>query len=281
MDAVSLAATSALLFGAMTVAIRIALTRGATAEAGALVTVLAAFAVALPFALVQGVDIVELWPFVLAGLLGPGLSQLLFVLAVREAGPSRTSVVVGTAPLFSVVIALIFLDEPLLAGLAVGALLIVAGGLLLVGERGRPEHVRVLGLLLALAATVVFAVRDNFVRWLAVDTEVAPGAAVMATLGAGAAVIAVYLVVTRAPVRARDARAFAPAGLLFGLSYVCLFEAYYRGPVSVVSPLVATESLWGVLLSALVLKRSENVGLRLAAGAVLVVLGGILIGVFR
>jgi len=265
----------------MTVAIRIALTRGATAEAGALVTVLAAFAVALPFALVQGVDIVELWPFVLAGLLGPGLSQLLFVLAVREAGPSRTSVVVGTAPLFSVVIALIFLDEPLLAGLAVGALLIVAGGLLLVGERGRPEHVRVLGLLLALAATVVFAVRDNFVRWLAVDTEVAPGAAVMATLGAGAAVIAVYLVVTRAPVRARDARAFAPAGLLFGLSYVCLFEAYYRGPVSVVSPLVATESLWGVLLSALVLKRSENVGLRLAAGAVLVVLGGILIGVFR
>ena len=281
MDTVSLAATSALLFGAMTVAIRIALTRGATAEAGALVTVLAAFAVALPFALVQGVDIVELWPFVLAGLLGPGLSQLLFVLAVREAGPSRTSVVVGTAPLFSVVIALIFLDEPLLAGLAVGALLIVAGGLLLVGERGRPEHVRVLGLLLALAATVVFAVRDNFVRWLAVDTEVAPGAAVMAMLGAGAAVIAVYLVVTRAPVRARDARAFAPAGLLFGLSYVCLFEAYYRGPVSVVSPLVATESLWGVLLSALVLKRSENVGLRLAAGAVLVVLGGILIGVFR
>ena len=30
--------------------------------------------------------------------------------------------------------------------------------------------------------------------------------------------------------------------------YVCLFEAYFRGRVTVVSPLVATESLWGVAL---------------------------------
>ena len=42
----------------------------------------------------------------------PGSSQLLFTLAVRDAGPSRTSVTVGTAPLFSVAIALVLLDEP-------------------------------------------------------------------------------------------------------------------------------------------------------------------------
>ena len=75
--------------------------------------------------------------------------------------------------------------------------------------------------------------------------------------------------------------AFAPAGVLFGLSYVALFEAYYRGRVTVVSPLVATESLWGVLLSALILRRSELVGPRLLAGAALVVAGGALIGAFR
>src|SRR3712207_7511193 len=61
---------------------------------------------------------------------------------------------------------------------------------------------------------------------------------------------------------------------LFGLSYVALFEAYYRGRVTVVSPLVATESLWGVALSALLLRRHELVGPRLAAGAALVVAGG-------
>ncbi len=91
----------------------------------------------------------------------------------------------------------------------------------------------------------------------------------------------VFVVVSRAPLRAHDARAFAPAGVLFGLSYVCLFEAYYRGLVTVVSPLVATESLWGVALAAIVLGRSERVGPRLVAGAALVVAGGVLIGVFR
>ena len=281
MDAVLLAVASAFLFGAMTVAIRIALRRGAGAEAGALATVLTAVAISAPFALAQSGAVAGVWPFLLAGLLGPGLSQLLFTLAVREAGPSRTSVVVGTAPLFSVVIAVVLLGEPLQAGLVAGALLIVGGGVLLVGERGRPEHVRVVGLLLALAATVVFAVRDNLVRWLAVDTDVSPGAAATSTLTAGAAVIAAYLVVTRAPIERRSASAFVPAGVLFGLSYVCLFEAYYRGPVTVVSPLVATESLWGVALSALVLTRSERVGVRLVAGACLVVSGGILIGTFR
>jgi drug/metabolite transporter (DMT)-like permease len=279
-DAVLLAIASAFLFGAMTVAIKIALGRGAGAEAGALFTVLVALGVTLPFAAFQGGPLAGSWPFLLAGLLGPGLSQLLFTLAVREAGPSRTSVVVGTAPLFSVAIALVFLDEPLEAGLVAGAVLIVAGGLLLVGERDRPDHVRLAGLGLALVATIVFATRDNLIRWLAVDTDVAPEVAAAATLGAGGALIAAYVLATGTPLRTFDARAFVPAGALFGLSYVCLFEAYYRGLVTVVSPLVATESLWGVVLSAIWL-RSERVGVRLVAGALLVVSGGILIGSFR
>ena len=282
MDAVALALASAFLFGAMTVALRFALRRAPDAEVGALLTILPALAVTLPFVAVQTVDLREVWPFVLAGLLGPGLSQLLFTLAVRDAGPARTAVGGGAAPLVSVAIALVFLDEPLRAGLLLGALLIVAGGFLLVGERGRPGHVKRIGLLLALAATVVFAVRDNFVRWLSIDTDASPALAAAATLGAGAACVAAYvLVARRGRVSLRRLPVFVPAGLLFGLSYVCLFEGYYRGRVTVVSPLVATESLWGVGLSALLLRRHELVGRRLAAGAALVVAGGALIGAFR
>jgi uncharacterized membrane protein len=70
-------------------------------------------------------------------------------------------------------------------------------------------------------------------------------------------------------------------GALFGSSYVALFEAYYRGRVTVVSPLVATESLWAVGLSLLLLRRTELVGRRLVLGAVLIVAGGALIGAFR
>jgi drug/metabolite transporter (DMT)-like permease len=143
--------------------------------------------------------------------------------------------------------------------------------------------VKIAGLVAALAATVVFASRDNLVRWLAddSDTTVQPALAAATTLTAGSLVVAGSLLVRGGPLRVRDLPSFVPAGICFGLSYVCLFEAYYRGPVSVVSPLVATESLWGVTLSAVFLRRHELVGPRLIAGAVLVVLGGALIGAAR
>lgn len=55
----------------------------------------------------------------------------------------------------------------------------------------------------------------------------------------------------------------------------------YRGRVTVVSPLVATESLWGVALSAVLLRRSELVSRQFVLGAALIVAGGVLIGVYR
>ena len=275
MTPVLLALASAALFGGMTVAVRAGL-RGGSANAAALATIVPALAVALVGAAIRGGGWRETWPFLLAGLLAPGASQILFTRSIREAGPSRTSVAVGTAPLVAVAIALVFLNEPLRLPLVLGALLVVVGGVLLARERDRPEHVRAVGLLFAGGATILFALRDNLVR--ALHGHANPEAAAAATLLAGTVVA---LLVTRRLPRRDEVARFAPAGILFGLSYLCLFEAYYRGRVSVVSPLVATESLWGVALAALLLRRSELVGPRLALGAVLIVAGGALIGAYR
>jgi drug/metabolite transporter (DMT)-like permease len=281
-DAVVLALVAAASYGAMTVALRVALDSRTSAELGALCTAFPAFVVALVAAVLRGDwDFGGLWPFVGAGVLGPGLSQTLYTLGVREAGPARASVMVGAAPLFSVAIALVLLGEPVVAGVIAGAVLIVGGGLLLVGERDRPMHVRRLGLLYALVSAFVFASRDNLVRWLAIDSHVSPELAAATTLGTGTVVIALWVVVARRPFSLVPLRRFALAGVFFGFSYVCLFEAFYRGRVTVVSPLVATESLWGVGLSALLLRRVEVVGARLALGAALIVTGGAVIGVFR
>ena len=211
-----------------------------------------------------GWDLAGAWPFLLAGVLAPGCSQVLFTFAVREAGPSRTSATVGTAPLFAVAFAVVLLGEPLVAGVVVGAVLIVGGGVLLAGERGRPGAREDVGLVLALGCTLVFALRDTFVRWLAGDTE-RPGLAAR-DAGLGRAHDPRRVLVSRRPL-VRPLPAYVPAGLMFGLSYVCLFEAFYRGRVSVVSPLVATESLWGVTLSALFLRRHELVGRGSSSGS--------------
>jgi drug/metabolite transporter (DMT)-like permease len=226
--------------------------------------------------------VTAVWPFGLAGILAPGISQILFTLAIREAGPSRTSATVGMAPLFAVTFAIVLLGEPLVAGILLGAVLIVGGGVLLASESGRPEHVKTRGLVLALAAALVFAFRDTLVRWVAVDSTVAPELAISATLLAGSLTILVALLAgRRRRPRLGAWRAFLPAGLMFGLSYVSLYEAFFRGRLSVVAPLVATESLWGVGLSAVFLRHVEGVGRRLALGACFVVAGGILIGISR
>lgn len=283
MTPVLLAATSAFLFGAMTVFVRIGLGGGVTAEAGTLFTIVPACIVTALAAAAHGNwDLASAWPFVFAGLLAPGLAQILFTFGVRDAGASRTSVTVGTAPLFAVAIALVFLDEPLVAGLILGAALIVTGGILLATDRARPEHFRRIGLVFAFVGTIVFATRDALIRWLGTEAaDVDPRLATFVTMLTGTAVAVAFVLWTRTKLSRHAALAMLPAGLCYGMSYVLLFEAFYRGRVSVVSPIVATESLWGVLLSWLVLRRSENIDARLVAGAVLVVAGGVLIGVFR
>jgi drug/metabolite transporter (DMT)-like permease len=272
---VFLALASAALFGGMTVALRLGLRGVPDAGGAALATILPALLVALVATAFRH-DYHHLWPFFLTGLLAPGGSQTLFTLAVREIGASRTSVAAGAAPLVAVAIALVFLDEPLRVPLIVGALAVVAGGVLLAAERDRPGHLRARGLLFAAAAATLFATRDNVVR--ALHAEASPETAAAATLAAGALVAFAWT--RRRPSRV-ELKRLAPAGVMFGLSYVFLFEAYWRGRVSVVSPLVATESLWGVALAALLIRHTEGVGRRLAVGALLVVAGGALIGATR
>ena len=262
----------------MTVGIRIGFYRVQDAALATAATVTVAFTVAAVVALAAGLhDVLAAWPFLLAGLIAPGASQLFFTFAISSVGAARTSVVVGAAPLVAIAIAFITLGEPVSAPLVVGALLIVGGGIALIAER-RPEHLRASGLVLAGVCTLLFAARDNLVRHLSGTTAVPPTVAASATLLVGALVAIAY---ARRPPSGAAVRAFAPAGLCFGLSYVCLFEAYYRGRVSVVSPLVATETLWGVGLSALLLRKTELVGGRLVAGAGLIVVGAMLIGIYR
>jgi transporter family protein len=129
-EAVLLACGSAALFGAMSVAVRFAVREAADPAQGALAMSSVAFVLTgvLGLATAQALDLGEAWPFLVAGAIAPGLSQVFFVRAVQEAGAARTSVVMGTAPLVAVALALTILGEPVSAGLLVGAGLIVGGG---------------------------------------------------------------------------------------------------------------------------------------------------------
>jgi drug/metabolite transporter (DMT)-like permease len=283
-DAIALALLSAALFGAMPVAVRIALVRPIPAAVGTLLMQLAMLAILVAAAVVQGgITVHGLAPFLLAGAIAPGVSQLFITLGIREAGSSRTSVAFGTAPVFAVALAVGVFGERPAVGVIAGAVLVVLGGTTLALERDRPAHVRRIGIVFALTGAALFALRDNLVRHLSLDTDVPSMTGGAATLLSALAVTLAVVVARRSPIRcppAVAARWLVP-GACLGTSYVALFEAFYRGQVSVVASVVGTESLFGVAFSALLLRRTEQVGPRLVLGAALVVLGGVLITVTR
>jgi drug/metabolite transporter (DMT)-like permease len=284
---VLLAAGSALFFGALAVTIRLALARGVDAEAASLVTTVIAGVICAVLALASGdfsgVVWRDTWPFFLTGLFAPGISQILFTRSVGVIGPSRTAIAVGISPLLSAAIAVTVLGEPLHVALVLGTLFVVGGGTLLVSDRGGPAAMLSVGIVLSLGAAVLFSIRDNLVRWAARSSEV-PGF-VAATASLVSATLVILIVVASRP-NARErirlaARPFVPSGLVYGISYACLYSAFDRGRVTIVAPLVATESLFAVLISIVVLRRSERIGPRLLLAAGLVVGGGALISGFR
>ena len=282
--AIALASLASLFFGVLAVTMRMCFRSRAAFGPVALATTggaaVVAFVVALAAHGTEEATLHSVWPFVVAGVVAPGVSQLLFVRAIELIGASRTAVLVGIAPLLSAGFAIALLGEPVHAGLVAGTLAIVAGGLLLTWERSA-TRLPALGFIVGGIAAVAIAARDNFVRWAAKENAL-PGTSA-AVLSLAAATVFLLLLFGRSSRRGlwEQRRAVVASALLLGAAYACLLEALDRGRVTVVAPLYATESLWAVLFAALLLRTSEAVGRRLVAAAVLMVLGGALIGISR
>jgi drug/metabolite transporter (DMT)-like permease len=282
--AVALASLASLFFGVLAVTMRMCFRSGAAFGPVALATTggaaVVAFVVALAAHGTHEATLHSVWPFVVAGVVAPGVSQLLFVRAIELIGASRTAVLVGIAPLLSAGFAIALLGEPVRAGLVAGTLAIVAGGLLLTWER-TATRLPALGFIVGGIAAVAIAARDNFVRWAAKENAL-PGTSA-AALSLVAATVFLFLLFGRSSRRGlwEQRRVVVASALLLGAAYACLLEALDRGRVTVVAPLYATESLWAVLFAALLLRTSEAVGRRLVAAAGLMVLGGALVGIAR
>jgi hypothetical protein len=155
-----------------------------------------------------------------------------------------------------------------------------------VRERRRPTGFRAIGIGAAVVVATLSGARDTVVRWAVGENTADP------LVGAAAALLAALVVVLllgallhrRPPALATLGRAlpaFLPVGLLMGGSYVCLFGALDRGPVTLVVPFVGTHAIWAVALGAVALRGVEVVGARVVAAASLVVAGAALAGAFR
>jgi len=215
--------------------------------------------------------------FVAVGLFFPATVTLLSFEANRRMGPNTAGAVGNLAPLFAVLFAVIMLGETLHVWHALGIAAIVCGVMLL----SRPGRAKgtvwyLATLLLPLTAAAVRgaiqpAIKAGLMYWP--DPMVA--VLISYTVSSVVALAVVFSRNERGFTR-RGVAWFAAVGFSNGLAVLAMYAALGRGPVTLVSPLVAVYPLVTLALSHVFLQY-ERVGRELVAGVVTTVVGVVLL----
>jgi drug/metabolite transporter (DMT)-like permease len=217
--------------------------------------------------------------FACVGLLFPAAVALLNFESNRLMGPNIAGAVGGLSPVFAVLLALLLLGEHLRVLQLFGIAAIVAGVVLM--YRGRWQAFTASGpwlLALPLGASAIRGFVQPVIK-LGLERWHSPIAAVVVGYTVSSVVLILAALVprqTREPgFDRRGALWFAAVGLCNGSAVLSMYAALGRGPVTLVSPLVATYPLVTVLLSAVFLER-ERVDAPLIA-AVAATVGGVVL----
>lgn len=221
--------------------------------------------------------------FLGAGVVGTAIGRLAVFVGVDRVGASVNSAVISARPLFAGVLAVGLLGEPVTPFTVAGIGVLVVGLAVLALSRGgdiggwRPRD-----LVFPLVAAAAFGA-GNVARKYGLDAfeDVSVLQAValnelgaFLTLG-GYAVLAGRDDVLGAP--RRTYAYFAGSGTITAVALLSLFAALELGRVVVVDPLAATAPLFTAVFAAVLLRDLERVTPRLVAGAVLVVVGVVLV----
>ena len=279
MISIALAFSAAFLFGLALVLTQFGL-RDVPALAGAAISIPSStllFACVTPIALRDAIIVWEAVPiFAAVGLMFPGTVTLLTFAANHALGPVMTGALGNLAPLFAVALAVAFLGEPLHPLQLAGLIVTVAGIVLLTAPRHDDVRRRLSWyLLLPLVAAALRGITQATIK-LGLEMWPSPLAAAMVGYMVSTVVVltAVKLRTGRfvADARPRGLLWFAAVGWCNGIAALSMYGALATGPVTLVSPLVATYPLVTVGLSLLALRKIA-VSPRLALAVALTVAG--------
>jgi DME family drug/metabolite transporter len=219
-------------------------------------------------------------PFLLAGLIAPGLSRLILFVGYSRIGIGRTVALMSTTPLFAILIAILFLGERPSLLLLAGATLIVGGGVLMAQRARDDTSWRRRHMIFPFIAALGFAVRDTISRAALVEFPHSVIAAAAATL---AAVVAIWTFagvqrgMGRVAFNVPGVRLALLSGLCEGTAYILMWRALGLGSVSDVVPLVNATPLFTVVLIMLFLRGIERMTWRVSVASAMAVAGVFLV----
>jgi uncharacterized membrane protein len=224
--------------------------------------------------------------FVAVGLFQPGLTRLLTYKGIETLGVAITDPVRATTPLFSALMAIIFLDEKITPPIVVATLMIIAGITLLSWRSGSMQLTGSAVFLWYPIAASVIAGASQVVRKFGLAAVPHPflAAAVTASSSLVVSLLTMWYVENSRETWKMNRQCFGwflAAGVSVSLAMTCIYYALDLGKVSVVIPISSTGPFFSLIFSALFLRDVERVTFRIVCSAAMIVGGVLLITLWK
>jgi len=233
----------------------------------------------VPIAFVAGelnnlfnINLEALFLVVLAAIIGFGIGDTLLLKSIVLIGVSKAYTIAYTAPLFTMVIAVIFLKEPFLLKYLIGTVLIVLSLIMISSEENKNYgKISLKGSIMALVTALCWAIGTILV---ALGLK---GISVFLANTLRFSVLSLFLFLISKPgkkwkIAGKDLAVLSASGILGmvlgGITF--LFSVQLIG-ASRATPLSASSPVWASLMSSIALK--EKVTFRLLISSILVVIG--------
>jgi DME family drug/metabolite transporter len=221
--------------------------------------------------------------FAISGVLSPGIVRLFYYSGLKRLGAPVNSSVFAVYPLYSSLLAVVFLGEILTVENWLGIVLVILGGFFveMSSRKTNNGHKSVKSaLLLPILGGLTLGI-SSITRKFALDLFDAPVLGVAVGYSFSLITYALILMFS-APTRKKlslkqDLRYFWKAGIGQALAWILTFYALSYELVSVVTPLLAIEPIFVVFFAYLYLRKQEYVSPKLAVSTILIVFGIILV----
>jgi drug/metabolite transporter, DME family len=218
--------------------------------------------------------------FVVAGIFAPGIGRTLSYVGIEKIGVARSVPIANSSPIFASIFAVIFLAEAWVPQNIVGTLLVIGGTMVLSFSKPATGEWRKLDVIYPLVGAMAFG-GSAILRKAGLDVVGIPVLAAAVTAGS-AALFSFALLQVQGGKQAfkltrRSAAWLFPAGFINTAAMLSVFYALSHGKVVIVEPLVSSNPVLTLLFTAIFLRDLEVINLRVITGALLTVVGTILV----
>lgn len=220
--------------------------------------------------------------FVAAGILAGTLGRLTNYMSIERLGVPISASIIGSSPLFSMFFAILLIGEEVTMAVLIGTVLVVVG-IIFTRIRKDEGNITKSSFILPLLAATFYGASSPVRK---IGLNILPEPVLGSLVGAVATFVffSAYFVTDSGrntlKLHKDSISYFTVSGVIVSIGWISMFTAQMAGSVSVVSTLIATNPLFSLVLSLILLRGTEEIHWRTIVGCIIIVVGASIITLF-